>query len=138
MVSRSLSSSLLSALSIAIFVPGRVTAIPTSYANAFVDPNVIINKTYWNPDSAYAQQAIVSGAHDLALQGPWAVTNKTILPPSNNTHDYLSYAPYYWPDCSNVHNKTVLTPQQVNTLCKFGASRRLCSSQQSDFDVAPQ
>jgi hypothetical protein len=122
MVSRCLSSLLFSVLSIATFTRSRVAAIPTSYANVFVDPSLIVNKTYWNPNSTYAQQAIVSGAHDLALQGPWAVTNKTILPPSNNTHDYLSYAPYYWPDCSNVHNKTVLTPQQVDTLCKFGTS----------------
>ena len=120
MVSRSFPSLLLTALSVVNFAVDGVKAIPTSYPNAFVDPNFVLNKTLWNPGSIYAQQAIVSGARDLALQGPWAVTNKTILPPSNNTHDYLSYAPYYWPDCSNVHNKTELTQQEINNLCKFG------------------
>lgn len=96
------------------------TATPTVYANAFVDPRFILAKSEWNPNSTAAQQAIISGASDYALQGPWAVTNKTILPPSNNTHDYLSFAPYLWPDCSNVHNKTELTQQQIWTLCKYG------------------
>lgn len=41
-----------------------------------------------------------------------AVLNKTYLAPSNDTHDYLSWAAYYWPDCSNVGNTTALTPQQ--------------------------
>lgn len=29
--------------------------------------------------------------------GPWTVTAKTQLPPSNDKHDYLSLAPYWWP-----------------------------------------
>lgn len=29
--------------------------------------------------------------------GPWAVTDKTALPPSGDRHDYLSLAPYWWP-----------------------------------------
>jgi hypothetical protein len=29
--------------------------------------------------------------------GPWSVTDKTQLPPSGDTHDYLSLAPYWWP-----------------------------------------
>ncbi|KAF8310500.1 chondroitin AC/alginate lyase [Clavulina sp. PMI_390] len=91
----------------------------TSYANAFVDPNFILNKAGWNKNSSSAENAIVGGALTLASLGPWAVTNKTILPPSNDIHDYLSYAPYWWPDCSNVHNTTQLTQQQINNECVF-------------------
>lgn len=29
--------------------------------------------------------------------GPWSVTDKTMLPPSGDKHDYLSLAPYWWP-----------------------------------------
>ena len=30
--------------------------------------------------------------------GPYSVMQKPIVPPSGDKHDYLSYAPYYWPD----------------------------------------
>lgn len=48
-----------------------------------------------------------------------AVLNKTYLAPSNDTHDYLSWAAYYWPDCSNVGNTTALTPQQEWSECIY-------------------
>jgi hypothetical protein len=48
-----------------------------------------------------------------------AVVNKTYLAPSNDTHDYLSWAAYYWPDCSNVGNTTELTPQQEWSECVY-------------------
>jgi hypothetical protein len=48
-----------------------------------------------------------------------AVLNKTYLAPSNDTHDYLSWAAYYWPDCSNVDNTTALTPQQEWSECIY-------------------
>ncbi|HEY3395449.1 MAG TPA: alginate lyase family protein [Lacipirellulaceae bacterium] len=36
---------------------------------------------------------------DAALDaGPFSVVNKDVLPPSGNKHDYLSLAPYWWPD----------------------------------------
>nr|WP_329956245.1 alginate lyase family protein [Catenulispora pinistramenti] len=35
---------------------------------------------------------------DAALTtGPWSVMDKPELPPSNDKHDYLSQAPYWWP-----------------------------------------
>ena len=30
--------------------------------------------------------------------GPFSVVNKTITPPSGDKHDYMSQAPYFWPD----------------------------------------
>ncbi|KAF8310497.1 chondroitin AC/alginate lyase [Clavulina sp. PMI_390] len=110
-----LSALLLSSVWLGVAVAGNIT----SYANAFVDPNVILNKAGWNKNSTWAEDAIVGGAETLASLGPWAVTNKTILPPSNNIHDYLSYAPYWWPNCSNVHNTTQLTQQEINNECVF-------------------
>ena len=32
--------------------------------------------------------------------GPMSVTDKTLLPPSGNKHDYMSIAPYWWPNPS--------------------------------------
>ena len=38
---------------------------------------------------------------DKALEfGPVSVMEKTNRPPSGNKHDYMSLAPYYWPDPS--------------------------------------
>ena len=34
--------------------------------------------------------------------------NKTIVPPTGDKHTYMSWVPYWWPDCSNVGNITVL------------------------------
>jgi len=34
--------------------------------------------------------------------------NKTVVPPSGDKHAYMSWAPYWWPDCSDVGNTTVL------------------------------
>lgn len=97
----------------------RAAAIPTSYANAFVDPRWILAKSAWNANATAAEQAITSGASDYALQGPWTVTNKTILPPTNDTRTYYSFAPYWWANCSNVHNTTELTMYQVWTECVY-------------------
>ena len=37
-------------------------------------------------------------AFDSVEQGPFSVTDKTNEPPSGDKHDYLSMAPYWWPD----------------------------------------
>src|SRR5438128_1085969 len=31
-------------------------------------------------------------------EGPFSIVNKTVAPPSGDKHDYLSQAPYFWPD----------------------------------------
>lgn len=106
-------------LSLAAFAlsPGLVSAL-TSYANEFISPNFFLAKN-WTDATKYARDAIVQGAAEIAAQGPWTVTSKTVLPPTNNTHDYLSWAPYYWPNCSNAGNTTELTPQQIWVTCDY-------------------
>ncbi|KAJ6519628.1 chondroitin AC/alginate lyase [Mycena sanguinolenta] len=48
-----------------------------------------------------AQNAIMKRASSTAKNGPWSVTNsKDIVPPSGNARDYLSWAPYHWPNCN--------------------------------------
>src|SRR6266478_1132882 len=31
-------------------------------------------------------------------QGPFSIVNKDVVPPSGDKHDYMSQAPYFWPD----------------------------------------
>jgi hypothetical protein len=43
----------------------------------------------------------VQAAADRAIgEGPFAVTQKKVTPPSGDKHDYMSQAPYFWPDPS--------------------------------------
>ena len=56
----------------------------------------------------------------VCLKTRVAVTNKTILPPSKDLKDYLSWPPYAWPDCSQAGNTTVLTDPEIWVRCKYG------------------
>ncbi|MDP9050544.1 MAG: alginate lyase family protein, partial [Acidobacteriota bacterium] len=41
----------------------------------------------------------VTAAADKAMhEGPFSVTQKGVIPPSGNKHDYMSQAPYFWAD----------------------------------------
>ncbi|KAL7284680.1 chondroitin AC/alginate lyase [Trametes coccinea BRFM310] len=90
----------------------------TSYANDFVDPAYALSKNFSNT-TIEAQATIVQWAQDLASQGPWTVMNKSVTPPSGDKHDYMSWAPYSWPDCSKAGNTTELTPEQIWTTCPY-------------------
>jgi len=88
------------------------------YDNDFLDPSYILAKDF-NSSTAAAQQSVVEWADFLAAQGPWSVMNKTVTPPSGNMHDYLSWAPYYWPNCTGVGNTTELQPAQMWVQCQY-------------------
>ena len=87
------------------------------YDNDFIEPSYILGK-HWNATTVVAQESIVQWADWLAAQGPWCTyirfyfflflasdfhwaytlelavtTSKPFLAPSNDTHDYLSWAP---------------------------------------------
>ncbi|KAJ7492812.1 chondroitin AC/alginate lyase [Mycena latifolia] len=48
-----------------------------------------------------AQNAIIQSARSSSKSGPWSVTKSNgIVPPSGNSRDYLSWAPYHWPNCN--------------------------------------
>jgi len=90
----------------------------TAYANDFVDPDYIVAGDYL-PNTGGAQATIKSWAANLSRRGPWSVMDKEGLPPTGDKHDFLSWAPYWWPDCSNAGNTTVLTEQQIWTTCEY-------------------
>jgi hypothetical protein len=102
-----------------------LTIAPAAFANPyqdydddFLDPSYILAKDF-DVSTAAAQQSIVQWADYLASQGPWSVMNKTIVAPSGNKHDYLSWAPYFWPNCTGVGNTTELQPQQIWVECPY-------------------
>jgi len=45
---------------------------------------------------------IISDANRYLKQEPESVMDKTKVPPSGNKHDYMSIAPYFWPDPSKT------------------------------------
>ncbi len=50
------------------------------------------------PEFLAAYQQLLGEGDALLSMNPDPVVNKTIVPPSGDSHDYLSYAPYRWPD----------------------------------------
>ncbi|KAL0573412.1 hypothetical protein V5O48_008534 [Marasmius crinis-equi] len=91
----------------------------TSYISDFIDPNYILSQEF--PFHTYpAQVTIVKWARQFSQRGPWSVTDKPVTAPSGDKHDYMSWAPYAWPDCSTVGNTTELTDQEVWTKCPYG------------------
>jgi len=63
-------------------------------------------------------------ADSLLQEGPWSVIQKERIPPSGDKHDYLSFAPYWWPDPADpaapyihkdgVKNYDLTTPDKAN------------------------
>ena len=51
-----------------------------------------------DPDLKTAYEVLLTAADAMLEEGPFAVTEKTKLPPSGNSHDYASYSRYWWPD----------------------------------------
>ncbi|KAJ7151336.1 chondroitin AC/alginate lyase [Mycena crocata] len=112
---------LLSLVSVSLSVLPFVRGDPlkfTSYAQEFVDPDYIAAGKFANTTGA-AQESILAWAEHVSSSGPWRVTDKPMLAPSGDKKDYMSWAPYWWPDCSKVGNTTELTPEQVWTTCPY-------------------
>ncbi|KAK0205589.1 chondroitin AC/alginate lyase [Desarmillaria ectypa] len=104
------------ALLVAFLPPNLLVEAFTSYPNDFVDPDYILSGNF-PPNTGDAQKMITQWALELASKGPWSVMNKTVVPPSGDMHDYRSWAPYSWPNCTGVRNTTELSPQQIWKEC---------------------
>ena len=55
-----------------------------------------------DPAGVPAYAALIKDADKAMTQGPWSVIDKTKTPPSGDKHDYMSIAPYFWPDPSKA------------------------------------
>ncbi|MDI7773919.1 alginate lyase family protein [Asticcacaulis sp. EMRT-3] len=51
-----------------------------------------------DPGASPAYKALIRQANADLSKGPWSVTDKTHQTPSGDPHDYMSIAPYWWPD----------------------------------------
>lgn len=51
-----------------------------------------------DPQAVAAYQRLLNSADKLMNKGPYTVMDKTRVPPSGSKHDYLSLAPYFWPN----------------------------------------
>ena len=77
--------------------PGKITVYALD-AKLLKTNKARINRN--DPSIMPAYKQLLKDA-DLALQfGPVSVMEKTHMPPSGNKHDYMSLAPYFWPDPS--------------------------------------
>ena len=64
-----------------------------------------------------AYNALIRSADSALKAGPYSVMQKQTVPPSGDKHDYLSMAPYWWPDSTKpgglpyVRRDGVMNPQ---------------------------
>jgi hypothetical protein len=49
-------------------------------------------------DLAAAWTKLQRDAQHALREGPFSILNKAVTPPSGDKHDYMSQAPYFWPD----------------------------------------
>ncbi|KAJ6549081.1 chondroitin AC/alginate lyase [Mycena vulgaris] len=108
------------ALCVLLSISGSVRATNpfTGYAVDFPDPNAVTAGDF-SGRFAGAVATIVQWAEDRTALGPWSVTNKPVVAPSGDKHDYMSWAPYQWPDCSKAGNTTVLSPPDMWKTCAY-------------------
>ncbi|KAK0456213.1 chondroitin AC/alginate lyase [Armillaria borealis] len=66
--------------------------------NDWIDPAYVVNRCTSgpNPTTRDAENYIKRGAQYRLF----SVTSHNMIAPSNDPHDYLSWAPYHWPDCN--------------------------------------
>jgi hypothetical protein len=55
-----------------------------------------INKGYKDIEPAWAK--LQRDAEKALAERPFSIANKAVTPPSGDKHDYMSQAPYFWPD----------------------------------------
>src|SRR5580698_1146132 len=80
-------------LSIFVLLTGALRA--AAPPRVFILDSKILQEHRTDSDLAAAARA---AAAKIISRGPFSVMNKTAVPPSGDKHDYLSQAPYWWPD----------------------------------------
>ena len=77
-----------------------VSAIPAAAMDLAYAGQVREKVAAHDPAYALAMKNIVEEADSEMSAGPFSVTDKKVLAPSNDPKDYVSLAPYFWPDPS--------------------------------------
>ncbi|MCL2412513.1 MAG: alginate lyase family protein [Bacteroidales bacterium] len=72
------------------------------FLTASFDDNILMNsKTAIannDPAAVEALQGLLRSAERAMTLGPWTVTEKTFIPPSGDRRDYMTLAPFWWPN----------------------------------------
>jgi hypothetical protein len=61
--------------------------------------------TKGSPAEIQQVKSLLAKADQALKRGPYTVTGKQRVPPSGDKHDYISQAPYWWPDPSKPDGK---------------------------------
>jgi hypothetical protein len=86
-------------------VPGALAqGVSTEVPRVFLlDPQEIAQvreRVAEEPALRPALEKLLAEAAEALEAGPFSVVHQTLLPPSGDKHDYLSFGPYWWPDPS--------------------------------------
>ena len=80
---------------IRIVIVTAVLMLPVITWAQTTSPRVfILDAKQLNPDPAKIER----DAQKALLSGPFSVTTKAVTPPSGDKRDYMSQAPYFWPN----------------------------------------
>eukprot|EP01136_Pigoraptor_vietnamica_P010355 Opistho-1_new@47881 len=98
--------------------PGELAAVKASLAS---DPVV-----------ARAYRALLARADQALARKPGSVLDKTAVPLSGDRRDYMSLAPYWWPDPANPDGPYVRRDGQVNPERETGRFDRVAMGRMAD------
>ncbi|KAM5538155.1 hypothetical protein V8D89_008042 [Ganoderma adspersum] len=85
---------------LAILLLATVVGLVVADGNDWVNIDYVLSPSN-AANTADARQAILQKASEYAKSGPWSVAKKKdTSPPSGDARDYLSWAPYHWPECN--------------------------------------
>ncbi|KAJ3836883.1 chondroitin AC/alginate lyase [Lentinula raphanica] len=66
----------------------------------FVHPDYVLQHVH-DASTNSAKASITLNAQSATKKGPYSIVNHNgVTAPSGDKHDYLSWAPYHWPDCN--------------------------------------
>ena len=99
----------------ALVVAAALAAAAAAEAQALRSPSLLLDRAHVadartraaNGDAALrgAIAALQADADKALAIAPMSVMDKMVVPPSGDKHDYLSQAPYWWPDPSKPDGK---------------------------------
>ncbi|KAH8797700.1 hypothetical protein DL96DRAFT_899988 [Flagelloscypha sp. PMI_526] len=96
----------------------RTSASFVSYENVWFDPHILLSPRPQNVTSSLeaAGNTTLRWADETAQLGPWFVTSKTWAPSGATIQDFVSFAPYFWPDCTGISLTTNNASESIVSL----------------------
>jgi len=118
-------------LPLCLFVAGALAA--ADLPRVFILDAKILQEHRTDPSLAAAARA---AAEKVMTRGPFSVMQKTRVPPSGDKHDYMSQAPYFWPDPSKPDGRPYLRKDgernpEINGIADHSNMDRVASDSQA-------